>query len=427
MIEQSVTHHKRVLFVDDDANVLQGLRRMLHPMKQRWDMKFAGSGAEALERLARSRFDVIITEMRMTQINGAQLLAPVRARHPEVARIILSGHSDRELVLQAAGLAHQYLAKPCDAEILKAVIARSCALREMLASDRLRRIFTRIQGIPSIPVVYTKMMAEIQSANASIQKVGQIISEDPGMIAKVLQLVNSAFFGLPRQVTSPTQAVNLLGLDTIKALSLVIHIFACYEGEGAQNFGLDTIWEHTMRTGAYARLIAQSESKDEKLIGDAFMGGLLHDIGRLILAANLPEQYRQAVEMAEKQRIPLWQAEREVIGASHDSAGGFLLGLWGLPDSLLEAVVFHHRPLDCPNPHFAPLTAVHVADELDCLQRTNRAAGVPHADPKALASHVSATTQKYLKALNLQNRLPEWLGLCFELQARLPEETEANV
>ena len=224
---------KRILFVDDEPKILEGLQRTLRSMRQEWEMQFAGSGQEALECLSKEPFDVVVSDMRMPGMDGAQLLKEVMRLYPQIARIILSGHSDQEIVLKSVRIAHQYLAKPCEAETLKSVVTRTCALRELLADDAVRRMVSNMDSIPSLPSLYAEIMEEIQSPNASIQRVGKIISKDMGMTTKILQLVNSAFFGLRRHVSSPSQAVSLLGLDTIRALVLSVHIFTHFDSQKA--------------------------------------------------------------------------------------------------------------------------------------------------------------------------------------------------
>ncbi|MBV9849174.1 MAG: response regulator [Armatimonadetes bacterium] len=118
----------RVLFVDDESHILSGLQRMLRPLRHEWAMTFAEGGPAALDALAGAEFDVIVTDMRMPGMSGAQLLAEVRRRHPRVARIVLSGQSDREHLQQLAQTPHEYLSKPCDTELLKETVRRLCGL-----------------------------------------------------------------------------------------------------------------------------------------------------------------------------------------------------------------------------------------------------------------------------------------------------------
>ena len=185
---------KHLLFVDDESKLLDGLKRSLRPMRDEWDMTFVTSGADALMALEQAPFDVVISDMRMPGMDGAQLLREVQQRYPQTVRIVLSGQSDQESIYRSIGATHLYLAKPCESEQLKAAVRRACALRELLGSDLLRRFVTGMQQIPSQPMLYAEIRREAESKTASLKTISAIISKDMGMIAKILQLVNSAYF-----------------------------------------------------------------------------------------------------------------------------------------------------------------------------------------------------------------------------------------
>jgi YesN/AraC family two-component response regulator len=185
---------KRILFVDDDPNVLQGLRRMFRPLRHEWDMTFIESGQEALALLAHTPCDVVVSDMRMPEMNGVQLLMAVKERYPHIIRIVLSGYAGHELLLPSVKLAHQYLSKPCDAAILQTAINRTCTLYELLSKETLQRLVAGITLLPSLPTLYQEIMEAVHSPNSSLAQIGKIIEQDLGMTAKILQLVNSAFF-----------------------------------------------------------------------------------------------------------------------------------------------------------------------------------------------------------------------------------------
>jgi CheY-like chemotaxis protein len=216
---------RRILFVDDEPKVLAWLERMLRSMRHEWEMEFAKSGPEALEALAARPFDVVVSDMRMPGMNGTQLLAEVMQRHPQVVRIILSGNADHETGMKSVGPAHQFLTKPCDVEVVKTTVGRACALRDLLADERLRLLVSQMQSLPSLPSLYEELVRELQLPNASLKRVGEIISKDVGMTAKILQMVNSAFFGLRREVSSIGRALTLLGLENVKRWS-TLTVFA---------------------------------------------------------------------------------------------------------------------------------------------------------------------------------------------------------
>ena len=355
---------KRVLFVDDETMVLQGLQRMLRPMRNEWEMEFVESGALALERLAAVPVDVVISDMRMPGMNGAQLLTEVMKRFPKTVRIIRSGHADHDLVLKAVGSTHQYLHKPCEPEVLKATVQRAVALGDSLDNEQVKSLVSQMSRLPSLPVIYLQVVEELQSADASLARVGEIIAQDVGMSAQVLKLVNSAFFGLRRRVANASDAVTYLGLDTIKALVLSLHTFSQYESTELGGISLVALRNHSLITAACAKHIARMENADAKLVDEAFIGGLLHDAGKLVLAANFSGPYARAMRLAQDGGLSFTAAEHGVFGCDHADVGGYLLGLWGLPVPVVECVSYHHHPGRTLENAFSPLTAVHAANVL---------------------------------------------------------------
>ncbi len=396
---------KQLLFVDDEEKLLDGLKRMLRPMRHEWSMTFVTSGEEALKHLEQGPFDVVVSDMRMPGMDGAQLLNEVRRRYPHSVRVVLSGHSDQEMVYQSISASHQYLAKPCEVEHMKATILRACALRDLLGSESLRSLVAGLQRIPSRPDLYAEIEKEAESETSSLKTIAAIISKDMGMTAKILQLVNSAYFGLHGTVSAAEQAVNLLGLDTVQALVLTVHVFSRFSTAGSSLFSVDRLWAESMATGTLARALAKAEQMPALAVDQAFTAGLLHDVGMLVLAANKSDRYHTVLQVAHDRHIAVWEAERQEFSATHAEVGAYLLGLWGLGDPIVEAAAFHHRPSECLGETFSPLTAVHVANTLyqECSQQ-------------ATGDVFSQLDMAYLDKLKLTDRLPHWRELAVTLQ-----------
>lgn len=355
---------KRILFVDDEPLVLDGLKRMLYPFRNEWEMVFVTSGREALQRLAESEFDVLMTDIRMPEMAGIELLTEVANRHPHVVRMVLSGTADQDLTLRSVTLAHQYLMKPCDAKTVRATVEHVLTFHRTLENPALIKVISRLHTLPSIPAVYTNLMRALQSSSVSAAEIGEIISQDLGMTTKVLQLANSAFFGMTRHIATPAEAAVYLGIDTIRALALTVVAFSEFNGKAMPFFSIEKLQEHSLTVGFLARNIAKSLGQSRPAIDNALLGGMLHDIGRLVLASNFPEQYQEVLRMARENASTINQAERAAFGAAHDEVGGYLLWLWGLPDEITEIVAGYHRLAEDPTLSAAPALAVHLADEL---------------------------------------------------------------
>ena len=356
---------KRILFVDDDPLVLQGYRRMLHSMRNEWDMRFASSGAQALQLMAESPADVLVSDMNMPQMNGAKLLNQVAQIFPKTIRIILSGYADMEMTMECVGSTHQFLCKPCESKELFAAISRAVELDPWLRNDQFKGLISRLKTVPSPPVIYFRILKQVNSLEIDLSQVGDTIAQDPAMTAKILQLVNSAFFGLARRLSDPVEAVTHLGLETIKSLVLAVHVFAEFESSGISKLAIESVHQHCLSTGVTARNIARLEKSDKNMQAECFTAGLLHDIGQLVLLANLPELCAEALALARREKVFLSMAETSVLGVNHGEVGGYLLGLWGLPVGIVEAARFHHTPRWCKTQGFTPLTATHVANSLE--------------------------------------------------------------
>lgn len=392
---------KNLLFVDDEPNVLQGLQRQLHDMRREWSMNFVAGGRQALDFMTTHPMDVIITDMTMPGMDGAQLLNEVTKRHPNTVRIVLSGHAEREAILRLVGPAHQYLSKPCDAGELRKAVARAIALRELLGNEQLKQLATCVKCLPSLPALHHQLTEELKDDEASLERVGEIISHDIGMTTKILQLVNSAFFGLPQPVNQPSEAVAYLGLTTVRSLVLTLQIFSQFDQRTCKGFSLDALAHHCWMTGVAARRVAHEEQKEAKMLDQCFLAGLLHDVGQLVLAAGLPDEYQEVLQASKNGNQTTSEVEQARFGASHADLGAYLLGLWGLPNPIIEAVALHHRPASSVAQEFSPVVAVHVADAF-MHERPGTNTELP-PPPLDLA---------YLSSLGLKDRIPIWREIC---------------
>ena len=352
---------KRILFVDDESKILDGIRRMLHGDRNRWDMQFAVGGEAALQACEAGSFDLVISDMRMPGMDGAILLGHIRDLFPGTARIILSGYSEITLATRSVPMAHRFLAKPCNASELQSTIERVCALQDILRTPEIQKTVGTIGELPSLSRTYTDLAKAVQDPNGSIETVAKIIEQDVAMSAKVLQLVNSAFFGLARTVTHPKNAVSFLGMETVKNLALASEAFRVFAPDSRiPQEVYESMQVHAQRTAA----IAGALPGDPKSRDVTVLAALLHDIGRLILASRMPDKFCSVLSAVRERKCEPFEAEEELMGTSHAEIGAYLLGLWGLPNLAVEAIAHHHHPTRIPHSGFDSSVAVYVADLL---------------------------------------------------------------
>lgn len=387
---------KRILFVDDERRVLHGLRRMLRPMSAQWEMRFANSGAEALVVLAEAPHDVIVADLRMPVMDGAQLLRQVTCEYPHMVRIVLSGQPEMEHFLKTVGPAHQYLSKPCDAGRLKRTVKRASAVQELMVTPSLARIVGGMESLPSRSASVQELLGELMSPDCTVRTVAGIVRRDMGMTTRVMRVVNSAFFGLPKPVSDPAKAVSLLGLDAIRSLVMSLQLFSTFGAAGDSGLSLDGMWKHCSSVGACARKLAREENYGPVETGHALLAGLLHDMGKLVLADQFPEAYGRLLDRAREEGLPLWALEAEEFGADHGVVGAYLAGLWGFPHPVVEALLYHHRPSDGFSQGPDVLALVHMANALEHEAR---------ARPEP-----SEADTEFLERVGLVERFDQWLA-----------------
>jgi len=407
---------KRILFVDDDPSVLDGLRRTLRPMIGQWKMAFVTSAQDALLAMKENAYDVIVSDIRMPKMNGVQLLEQIRAKFPNTIRLALSGYADKQMISKSVRCAHQFLTKPCDPELLKKAIMQGCKLHEKLYSDKVAKVVSNLKSLPIMPAAYQRVIDLISTPDSSLRQIGKVVASDIGMSAKILQVVNSAYYGLRHRIVDPIHAVVYLGLKTVQALVLTSGIFSKLEQEKVERFAVPALQDHCIRVGGLAKAICQSWRMDKKQTEDASMAGILHDVGKIILITKLPDKLSEAIQISRQRMIPLHKAELELIGVTHAELGGYLMGLWDLPSTIVETATFHHTPRQSVETDFSIVTAVHIADAID------------HELCSGLADGASVgLDMDYMAQLDLLENLRKWRRLHLPISNEPPgQETEPD-
>lgn len=341
----------RVLFVDDEPRVLEAIRRMLFDRAHSWEIETATSGEEALALLEASAFDVVVTDMRMPGMDGSALLAEVRVRYPSMSRIVLSGHSEQEHALRALGTAHQFLSKPCSAKVLTEVVENSFYLRALTPNSRVAELASAVHRLPAVPKVHEEILALIDGSEPSVRGAADLVAQDPGLLAKVLGVVNSAFFARGQIVRDVRTATARLGLDLLRVLVLMERV-----SFGIAGARIERMRAAALEAGALVtRIVAPADQRA------ALTAALVCDVGTLVLEQGVPDEMESVRAHAESAGVPVYVAEKELLGSSHAEVGGYILGLWGVPPVIVDAVLGHHELGRDPSPLSA---AVHVAHRI---------------------------------------------------------------
>ncbi len=355
-----------ILFVDDEAMALESIRTVLRRERRRWRMVFASSGASALDHLDAERFDIVVSEARMPGLDGSEFLGVVRDRHPATVRIVLSGQIDEEVARRLTHVAHQCLAKPTPRDALRAALEGVVRLGGLLHDEGLRAMVGQVGHLPIAPTVYWRITRALDDPRSSVRQTAALVEADPGLCAKVLQLVNSAFFGLPRRITNVSDAVAFLGLDRLRYLVLSAEVMRNVADAAPH---VDGLMANVQRRGLATADLCRAIAEEQGGVGpdDAFAAGVLHDIGIILLASRIPERYAPVLA-ASLAGEPLHELERRVLSVSHAEVGDYLLTLWGLPAPVAQAVGRHHAPGAADAAGLDLGAMLHVAQALVCEQ-----------------------------------------------------------
>jgi putative nucleotidyltransferase with HDIG domain len=387
---------KNILLVDEDELVLKSLKRSLRRFKDQCNVSYAQSAKEALAQLDQEVIDVLITEVRLIDSDSELFLRSFLKRHPSAARIVLTGYTSSDAIFKFAGLAHQLLAKPWSDHALIETIQRADLISRMLSDNRMKQTLNLIENFPSIPSVYVELTEKLKNGESSMEEIGAIIIQDPSLTIKLLQIVNSPYYGLPMPVTDPQKAVNLLGLDIIKGFVLSSGIFKQYEKTSAVCLQIDALWQHSLKSANIVRQIAKRERLEKDIEEASFIASLLHDVGKIIIASNFPNEHKEICNRTASEGLPGWDAERMVLGVSHAEIGAYLLGLWGLPLTIIKAVQEHHCPNLDEHTQIDQTVLVHVANAIE------KASLTPSGDPTA------ELNPEFVARLHLGNSIAEW-------------------
>ena len=388
--------HKRILFFATDPAERESVGS-LTAIGEGWENSLVDTFDEAVAAIQARPPHAIVVDHQAKNPSSAKLLNWAAEHCPRAVRLLLAESAEREQILRTVIASHQFLAKPVTADVLKGTIQSTLLLDGELPNEVLLTLASRIRVFPPLPSLYFRVLSELKSPDFSAETVGEIVAKDLAMTTRLLQVINSGFYSLPRRITDLTEAVSLLGQESVKSLIIGIHLFLEHEHLKPLYFSISQLWRHSTAVARGAWLIAQMETGNADLTEEAYTAGLLHDIGKLVLANNFEGQYNKVQKAARDSHRPLWEAETGEFGVSHAELGAFIMGRWGMPVALLEATALHHRPSRSGSREFSALTAVHIANALEYELRSPQEGNTP-----------STLDQSYVESLGLANSIDGW-------------------
>ncbi|MCA9749966.1 MAG: HDOD domain-containing protein, partial [Romboutsia sp.] len=358
-----IEHKSKILIVDDEELVLAGLRRGLRNYNNYCDFTFAQSGSEALNILDKDKFDVIISDMQMPQMDGAELLHKIRNSYPEMIRIILSGEASKSHIMRCVMLAHKYLAKPCRPDIIYQSIDKSLKFKSII-DQQYKGLISEITTLPSLPKIYKNVIDLLEKPGVSLTEVANVIEQDLAMSLKILQIINSAFFSLPRKINSLVDAISLLGLDVLMGLILHTSLFQAINQNLVIEFKLEKLTKHSFKIAKLCEDITKILNLSNEDTSDAYIAGMLHQIGTILFIHIAPEKYRSVMQEYNTNKQSLFEIEQKHLKQTHAELGAYLLALWGLPPAIVEAILYYPDNENLQDPSLL-LTILYIAVQLE--------------------------------------------------------------
>lgn len=403
---------KRILFVDDNENIISGLQRQLRPYRDQWQSFFAMNAAQALELMAQQPIDLIVSDMMMPEMTGDQLLKIVRDRFPSTARMILSGHADEEAFKTGLEVAHQYISKPCSAEMLREAILQVFRIYDCVNNPLIAASVGDVNQLPSLPKIYQELNAAIANENTTTQDIADIFAHDMALSAKLLQLINSPYFGLNRIISNITDAINLIGVKKLSNLVLSAHLKTAFPitDPNLQHI-MEQLWLDSSRVAELAQLISIAENQLEDRPDQAYLAGLLHNMGLLIFLARSDDKLHLLLQQLHTTDTPIAELETAIFGCTRSEAAAYLLSLWKIPPRIIEAILLQDHPSHCEYNGVNALTAVHAAA---CLIKTTAAENCRLFEINL--------DHDYLDRIQKREQLPVWQALADKVTTRFTTE-----
>lgn len=326
-----------------------------------YDLESAETSDEAFKALQDQQFDILVTDFVDPGSDGMHFLVAVARTQPDCVRMVVSSNFGPVKIASGLFFGHRYFERPCDVEDLGRLLLRLAHFRDRIGNEKIRALVGGLGSLPAPPEAFLKLQQVMSSPSVSTDEIATVIEQYPAVTAKLLQIVNSAQFGLSRKVISAAEAVNFVGLNLLRVLVLAVHAVTAYQERPGRTRLVSMLWDHSLEVAAAARQIARSQKFSAQSIERAFLAALLHDIGRIVIAGHAPEEMYRVSDVANELQIPLADAQTERLGATFADIGAYLLALWGIDDEVISIVQCHERLGSFDGSDVSAAAALHVA------------------------------------------------------------------
>lgn len=333
-----------IVLADTEVDALHARVARCQILRPEWRILAFSNGQDVLNIIQTDSLDCVVSEITLPDMSGYELLRTLKQNSPHTVRLCFSTDLDSQMVGESASMTHRIVSKSLSDEALLQSIERSLQLRNALSNKAITDVVSEIHNLPSLPEVYREMTEELASPNSSLIQVVKLIEKDAALVATILKIVNSAFYGLNQQVESVSQAVSLLGVHLIKNITLTAKVFLAFEGSGVDMQALRALNDQANRTGALTNQFARLARVSRSTVNHAQVAGMLNGIGHLV-ALTLNNSHSK-----DNQDVKL--------------CGAYLLRMWLLPDSVVEAVALQHDVNQTKTDVVTPLLILHCVQYL---------------------------------------------------------------
>jgi HD-like signal output (HDOD) protein len=338
-----VAARKSIVMVDDEEAILHALKSLFR--RETWSLRLFSSPKLALEDLRNAPADIIVSDLRMSEMSGIELLNQAASICPEAVRFMLSGHEDRGVVIAALAknLAQHYVMKPWDDEGFRKLLHDTLKIQADVKDQQMTRLLASFDRLPTLPVYYEKLRQLLGKNNYSMNEVVSEIQKSPALVARLLRVSNSIYYATRRPVLTVRDAVVFIGTDYVANLIMAMETFQAVleTGEDVPEQLVEMLWNRSLQRAIIAQKIANHGPwrVDSQLV---YVVALLQDIGLVVRLCSEPTKYQRVVELERAGKVSLYEADQVIFGTPHDVLGAALLTSWNLPTEIVSAIAEHH-------------------------------------------------------------------------------------
>lgn len=408
-LDKSLERGFKVAMLDEQGS-FAGWSNEVEGSDLNWEFVRLDSKEGLLLQLENNAIDAVVLPCSMRAMVDIEFMAKIAQKYPKVVRVFLGAEFwNAGFKAKAAEAAHKlYPTRISIAQVCEELEYR-IKLVKLINRSSLQAYIGTVGCVPSPPSMYRNLTEAVNSDIADLAVISSIVEQDPAVVAQIMRQVNSAFFGFNRQISDLKEAISLLGVRNLRSMVLSSQLNKQFsQSKEWDSFSFEQVGQRSLLVGRLAQALCRRAGASKAMQDQAFLAGLLHDLGILILASHDPEQYKKLINYAVKKQKPIYLVEKAALGFFHGEVAAALLALWNLPPQVVEAVMLHHVPHLSLDKEFTALTAVHVADAmLPSVEVTGEC---------NLASHLSL---RYLDQVGVMEEVPQWRIVANEYRVRM--------